>query len=112
MIDSVYIHVKKEDNVLKVKGLKVHFKDNGGYVFRVEDQDLSKHPLVAADLRSKTIKDYRHVKITGTGLSTYFEPKTVKFVFNGFELKKDTEDFLIFTEEGICLIINHKKRSD
>lgn len=100
MIDTVYINVRKEDNILKVKGLKVHFKDNGGYIFREEDQDLSKHPLVAAELRSKSIKDYRNVKITGASLTTYFDPKTEKFVFKGVELQKDQKDSLLFTKEG------------
>ena len=108
MIDTVYLHVKKVDGVLKVKGLKVHFKDNGGYVFPEEDQDLVKHPLVVADLRSKTVKDYRNVKITGVGLSTYFEPKTEKFMFKGVELQKDREDSLIFTPEGTGSLIYPK----
>lgn len=69
-------------------------------MFRDEDQDLAKHPLVIADLRSKSIKDYRNVKITGAGLTTYFDTKTEKFLFNGVELQKDKEDLLVFTPEG------------
>lgn len=100
MIDSVYIHVRNENNILKVKGLKFHFKDNSGYLFRPEDQDLSKHPRFIQALRSKTVEDYRNVKITSKDLPSYFDAKTEKFIFNGVELKKDLEDSLIFTKEG------------
>lgn len=99
MIDTAYVNVKKVDGVLKVIGVKVHFKDNGGFLFRQEDQDLAKHPLIAAELKSKQVNLYRNVKITGTALQTYFDHKTEKFIFNGVELNKDQEDSLHFTKE-------------
>lgn len=100
MISTVYIHVKKEDGVLKVKGVKHHFRDDGGYLFRDADQDLSKHPLVSAELKGKEVTNYRNIKITGTSLATYYDSKTEKFIFNGTELTKDEQNSLTFTEEG------------
>lgn len=103
MISAVYIHVKKENGVLKVKGLKHHFKDNSGFLFREEDQDLAKHPAIAIELKGKDVANYRNVKITGTGLSSYYDAKNEKFVFKNVELKKDEENSLVFTEEGLEL---------
>ena len=100
MIDTVYINVKKVDGVLKVIGLKNHFKDDAEYLFREEDRDLTKHPLVIADLKFKQVKDYRNVKVTGSGLATYFDLKTEKYVFNDYELRKGQEDSIQFSKEG------------
>ena len=109
MIDTVYVNVKKVDGVLKVLGVKTDIKENKGFLFRESDQDLSKHSLVSTDLKNKTVTHYRNVKITGTGLNTYYDVKTEKFVFNGVELEKDKEDSLLFSKEGNLVLKNSFK---
>lgn len=94
-----------------MKGAKLHFRDNSGFLFREEDQDLAKHPLIWAEIKGKDVSNYRNVKITGTALSTYFDVKNEKFVFNKVELKKDEEDSLIFTDEELKLFGFHTPRN-
>ena len=100
MISEVYVHVKKENGVLKVKRLKKHFSEQTNFLFREEDQEISKHPMIANCLKGKDVADYRNVKVSGTSLSTYYDYKTEKFVFNGVELNKDEHESFTFSKEG------------
>lgn len=106
MITAVYIHVKRESGVLKVKGLKHHFRDDTAFLFRDEDQDIAKHPFVSTELKGKEVSNYRNVKVSGTSLSSYYDSKNEKFIFNGVELTKDEQDSLTFNEEGRNFLMN------
>lgn len=55
---SAFIHVKKEQNILRVKGIRRNKRDEQGFLFREEDQDLSKHPYIATILKGQNITNY------------------------------------------------------
>lgn len=99
-LECLYIHVEKVDGTLRVQGLRKDRKDKQTFLFEIEDQDLTKHPVVEKEIKSQVIEKYRNVKISGTALSQYFDLLTEKFVFKGKALKEDLEKSIHFDEEG------------
>ena len=103
---AAYIHVKKEQGILRVKGIRQNKKDEEGFLFCNADQDLSKHPHVASLVKGQNIQNYRNVQISGLALASYYNSTTDKFVFNGVNLIEDDEKSLVLSEEGELTKIN------